>query len=101
MAAMIRANKRRILFLKREDGSICTYQMEIQETFLYHFKSLFQKSDAFLLVQELHSKEVKSSSDSYLKGLTILKVFTYFLLFWWFWGVPVAFMYKKLVEPFG
>ncbi|CAL5326564.1 unnamed protein product [Camellia sinensis] len=31
------------------------------------------KQEPCALVQELHSKEVKSSYDSYLKGLTILK----------------------------
>ncbi|XP_028063469.1 uncharacterized protein LOC114266744 [Camellia sinensis] len=71
---------------KTKDFNICT--------------NYLAKEKDLAKIQELHSKEVKSSYDSYLKGLTILKVFTYFLLIWWFWGVPVAFMYKKFVEPF-
>lgn len=52
-------------------------------------------------LQELHSKEMKLSYDSYSKGLTILKVFTFFSLICWFWRVPVAAISKQLVEPFG
>ncbi|KAG5530016.1 hypothetical protein RHGRI_030396 [Rhododendron griersonianum] len=51
--------------------------------------------------QELHSKEMKLSYDSYSKGLTILKVFTFFSLVCWFWRLPVAAISKQLVEPFG
>ncbi|KAE9450007.1 hypothetical protein C3L33_18092, partial [Rhododendron williamsianum] len=53
------------------------------------------------VVQELHSKEMKLSYDSYSKGLTILKVFTFFSLVCWFWRLPVAAISKQLVEPFG
>ncbi|PSS29964.1 R-linalool synthase [Actinidia chinensis var. chinensis] len=52
-------------------------------------------------LQELHSKDMKLSYDSYSKGLTILKVFTYFSMICWFWRVPVAAISKELVEPFG
>ncbi|KAG5530014.1 hypothetical protein RHGRI_030396 [Rhododendron griersonianum] len=52
-------------------------------------------------IQELHSKEMKLSYDSYSKGLTILKVFTFFSLVCWFWRLPVAAISKQLVEPFG
>ncbi|KAI8536806.1 hypothetical protein RHMOL_Rhmol10G0285600 [Rhododendron molle] len=52
-------------------------------------------------IQELHSKEMKLSYDSYSKGLSILKVFTFFSLVCWFWRLPVAAISKQLVEPFG
>ncbi|THG04155.1 hypothetical protein TEA_015496 [Camellia sinensis var. sinensis] len=52
-------------------------------------------------IQELHKKEMKLSYDAYLKGLTILKIFTYFSLICWFWRIPVAAISKQLVEPFG
>ncbi|KAL7197370.1 hypothetical protein ACSBR2_019995 [Camellia fascicularis] len=52
-------------------------------------------------IQELHKKEMKLSYDAYLKGLTTLKIFTYFSLICWFWRIPVAAISKQLVEPFG
>uniref|UniRef100_A0A5B6ZIF2 Tail-anchored protein insertion receptor WRB n=1 Tax=Davidia involucrata TaxID=16924 RepID=A0A5B6ZIF2_DAVIN len=52
-------------------------------------------------IQESHSKDIKLSYDSYLKVLMIVKVFTYFGLICWFWGVPVAATSKQLVQPFG
>ncbi|KAA8532069.1 hypothetical protein F0562_006789 [Nyssa sinensis] len=52
-------------------------------------------------IQELHSKEIKLSYDSYLKVLMIIKVLMYFGLICWFWWVPVAAISKQLVQPFG
>ncbi|CAK9164956.1 unnamed protein product [Ilex paraguariensis] len=51
--------------------------------------------------QELHSKEMKLSYDSYVKFLMISKVFTYFVLILWFWRIPVAAVSEQLVQPFG
>ncbi|KAA8547590.1 hypothetical protein F0562_004019 [Nyssa sinensis] len=52
-------------------------------------------------VQELHSKDIKLSYDSYLKVLMISKVLTYFGLICSFWRVPVAAISEQLVQPFG
>lgn len=51
--------------------------------------------------QELHSKEMKLSYDSYVKPLKMLKVFTYFALILWFWRIPVAVISEQLVQPLG
>ncbi|GAA0142317.1 ribosomal protein [Lithospermum erythrorhizon] len=51
--------------------------------------------------QEMHGKDVKSSYDSYSKGLTILKAIIYLLLILWFWRIPVAAIPGLLVQPFG
>ncbi|KAL5557400.1 hypothetical protein UlMin_039636 [Ulmus minor] len=51
--------------------------------------------------QESHKKEIKASSDLYLKALFISKVLTYLVLVCWFWRVPVATIEQQLVQPFG
>ncbi|XP_047319204.1 protein GET1-like [Impatiens glandulifera] len=52
-------------------------------------------------IQESRSKELKSSYYSYSQALTILKVFIYFVMVFWFWRVPIAAVPRQLVEPFG
>ncbi|KAK1397447.1 R-linalool synthase [Heracleum sosnowskyi] len=51
--------------------------------------------------QEVQSKEISSSFDDYSKKLMLLKIFTYVVFTYWFWGSPVAAIPYQLVQPFG
>lgn len=46
MAASLRSRKKKIMFLKLEDGTFTSDPLQIQQAFLNHFKNIYQTSDA-------------------------------------------------------
>ncbi|XP_074365005.1 protein GET1-like isoform X3 [Apium graveolens] len=66
-----------------------------------HRSNNFIKKRAHCHNQELQSKEISLSFDAYSKKLTMLKIFTYAVFAYWFWGSPVAAIPYQLVQPFG
>ncbi|XP_059623338.1 protein GET1 [Cornus florida] len=105
---------------KKKSGAVTDEEIRLRTEIKQHYKeaSLFTQPSTFAQaaklrrmaaakereitkIQELHSKEIISSYDSYLKVLMISKVILYFILICWFWHAPVAAISEQLVQPFG
>uniref|UniRef100_A0A1D1YW17 Tail-anchored protein insertion receptor WRB n=1 Tax=Anthurium amnicola TaxID=1678845 RepID=A0A1D1YW17_9ARAE len=59
------------------------------------------KEKELLKIQEVNRRAKGVPCDLYARALMIMKVITYLVLSWWFWGVPVAAAPQQLLQPFG
>lgn len=77
MAASLRSRKKKIMFLKLEDGTFTSDPLQIQQAFLNHFKNIYQTSDAPASGRCVLAKHSLQSIPLY--QLLVFKAPTYFI----------------------